>query len=191
MSGIAFAKLKLVNTKGRPIVGLDVSRLRSATHGRLVSLLRGDLAVEIYSLIAPEVETIFGDSIAAVCENGKGALVMFKHAPSRRFDLVVAADGLHSPLRSLVLGDEEGCEVDLGYYTAAFSTDTYSHRDGDAYVSFSAPGRQIARYALRGGRTGLLRRLRPASLVHHSRTMWRTSPTGRPAQGICRAWLGV
>ncbi len=151
--GYRIRELKVVDAKGRQTVGLDVSRFQSATHGRFVSLLRGDLAGEIYSLIAPEVETIFGDGVAAVCENGRSALVMFKHAPSRRFDLVVAADGLHSPLRSLVLGDEKGCEVDLGYYTAAFTTDGYPHRDGDAYVSFSAPGRQIARYALRGERT--------------------------------------
>jgi 2-polyprenyl-6-methoxyphenol hydroxylase-like FAD-dependent oxidoreductase len=151
--GYHIRELKIVNAEGRRIVGLDVSRFQSATRGRFVSLLRDDLAREIYSLIAPGVETIFGDTIAAVRENGKGSLVMFKHAPSRRFDLVIAADGLHSPLRSLVSGDAAGCEVDLGYYTAAFTTHAYPHRDDDAYVSFSAPGRQVARYALRGGRT--------------------------------------
>lgn len=49
--GYHIRELKVVNAKGRRIVGLDVSRFQSAPRGRFVSLLRGDLAREIYSLI--------------------------------------------------------------------------------------------------------------------------------------------
>ena len=151
--GYHIRELEVVDAKGRRITGLDFSRFESATHGRLVSLQRGDLAKEIFHLVAPNVETIFGDRVVAVSQKSNNALAVFKHAPARRFDLVVAADGLHSPLRALVSGEREVGVVDLGCYTAAFTSDTYPHRDEDVYVSYTAPGRQIARYTLRGGRT--------------------------------------
>jgi 2-polyprenyl-6-methoxyphenol hydroxylase-like FAD-dependent oxidoreductase len=47
-------------------------------------------------------------------------------------------------------------EADLGYYAASFVAERYSHRDENVYVSFALPGRQIARYAMRDGRTAFL-----------------------------------
>jgi 2-polyprenyl-6-methoxyphenol hydroxylase-like FAD-dependent oxidoreductase len=39
----------------------------------------------------------------------------------------------------------------MGYVTAAFHARDYPHRDEGCYVSFSIPGGQVARYALRDG----------------------------------------
>jgi 2-polyprenyl-6-methoxyphenol hydroxylase-like FAD-dependent oxidoreductase len=69
---------------------------------------------------------------------------------------VVGADGLHSNVRALAFGDGARHEKLLGYYTAAFSADRYPHRDDGAYVSYAVPGRQVARYALRQGRSAFL-----------------------------------
>ncbi|MGH7490327.1 MAG: FAD-binding domain, partial [bacterium] len=44
----------------------------------------------------------------------------------------------------------------LGYYCAAFTIADYPHRNEGTYTSYSVLGKQIARYALRGGRTAFL-----------------------------------
>jgi 2-polyprenyl-6-methoxyphenol hydroxylase-like FAD-dependent oxidoreductase len=79
--------------------------------------------------------------------------VTFAHAPPERFDLVVGAGGLHSPVRTLASGPEERYGNCLAYYAAAFSVERYPHSNPSASVSFAAPGRQISRYSLRGDRT--------------------------------------
>jgi 2-polyprenyl-6-methoxyphenol hydroxylase-like FAD-dependent oxidoreductase len=82
--------------------------------------------------------------------------VAFEHAAPERFDLVIGAGGLHSPVRKLVFGPEGRFEKYLGYYAASFSIDGYPRKDPRAYVSYAAPGRQASRYSLRGDRAVFL-----------------------------------
>lgn len=46
----------------------------------------------------------------------------FQHAPSRRFDIVIGADGLHSNVRRLVFGDERPFLRQLGVGLAIYTT---------------------------------------------------------------------
>ena len=69
---------------------------------------------------------------------------------------MVGADGLHSAVRELVFGPERQCEKPLGYYVAVFEIEGYRPRDDLVYVSYSAPERQAARFALRDDRTLIL-----------------------------------
>ncbi|HEU4628951.1 MAG TPA: FAD-binding domain [Gemmatimonadaceae bacterium] len=169
--GYRLGEVRLVDAAGRRIAGFDARVFDAASQGRYFSLLRWDLARRIYELVDGRVETIFGDSVAALHEDVTGVEVTFAHAPPRRFDLVVGADGLHSRVRALTFGDgqpragagDDGDDGDgtaaeryLGYYVAAFSVDDYPHRDEGAYVSYALPGRQAARYALRESRSAFL-----------------------------------
>ena len=151
--GYNVTEVRIVNELGHRVAGFDAAVLREATHGRYVSVLRGDLARAIFATIADDVETIFGDSVTGLEETGDGVTVRFGHGPTRRFDLVVGAGGLHSVIRKLSFGPELWFEKYLGYYTAAFTAPHYPHRDDGVYVSYSVPGRQIARYGLRDGRS--------------------------------------
>ena len=120
------------------------------------SLPRGDLAAAIYDTIDGKVDTIFGDSIAAIEEHGDGVHVSFEEAAPRDFDLVIGADGLHSNVRRLVFGPEENFERYLGCKVAACVVDGYRPRDELVYVTYNTPGRQVARFALRDDRTMFL-----------------------------------
>jgi 2-polyprenyl-6-methoxyphenol hydroxylase-like FAD-dependent oxidoreductase len=151
--GYRLEEVRLVDASGRRVAGFNARVFRSASNGRFVSLLRGDLARRVYELVAGKTETIFSDSIAVMEEDSTGVTVIFDRSSPRRFDLAVGADGLHSNVRTLAFGDGARYERYLGYYTAAFSADGYPHRDEGAYVSYTVPGRQVARYALRGGRS--------------------------------------
>src|SRR6185312_15770994 len=66
--------------------------------GRFTSLPRGNLAASIFRTIEGKVETIFGDSVLSIDDDGHGVRVTFDYGPARDFDLVVGADGLHSPV---------------------------------------------------------------------------------------------
>ncbi|BCI91284.1 hypothetical protein NIIDMKKI_64900 [Mycobacterium kansasii] len=72
------------------------------------------------------------------------------------FDLVIGADGLHSKVRGLVFGPERNYEHYLGCKVAAWVVDGYRPRDELSYVTYNIPGRQVGRFALRGGRTMFL-----------------------------------
>lgn len=68
---------------------------------------RGDLAELLYRHVRDDVEYLFDDTVTGLRETEEGILVDFENRPSRDFDLVVGADGVHSGVRSLVFGPEE------------------------------------------------------------------------------------
>jgi 2-polyprenyl-6-methoxyphenol hydroxylase-like FAD-dependent oxidoreductase len=151
--GYRIEEVRLVDSGGKRVAGFDAQVMRAATHDRFISLPRSDLSRRLFECIDGTIETIFAETVTSIEEDAAGLTVGFAHAPRRRFDLLVGADGLHSSVRGLVFGASTACEHSLGYYTAAFSASAYPHRDDGAYVCYSIPGGQIARYALRGGRS--------------------------------------
>jgi len=152
--GYLIDELRLVDAQGRRLTAIDGKLMREALGDRFFSLLRGDLAKAIYDEIAESTEIIFGDSIKTLDQSPDGVDVAFENAADRCFDLVIGADGLHSVTRALAFGPERNYERFLGYRTAGFIARDYPHRDEGSYVSYTVPGRQIARYTLRGNRTG-------------------------------------
>lgn len=151
--GYQVREVRFVDGKGRKAGGFPVEVFSRATRGRFTSLRRSDLAATIYGALEGGVETLFGDSIAAIEEEGDRVRVRFDHAGVREVDLVVGADGLHSRVRRLVFNSEEQAEVQLGYHVAAFEASGYRPRDELVYVTYGLPGRQISRFALRDDKT--------------------------------------
>ncbi|MGH8092706.1 MAG: FAD-binding domain [Chthoniobacterales bacterium] len=151
--GYNIREMRIVNAQGRRIAGFDVDIFRKATHGRYVTIARTDLARNIYRQVEGHCETIFGDSITGIDQRSDGVDVTFEHTASRRFDLVIGADGLHSVVRKLCFGSEDQFEEFLGYSVAAFEVAGYPHRDTDVYINYSVPGKQVGRLTLRDDRT--------------------------------------
>jgi 2-polyprenyl-6-methoxyphenol hydroxylase-like FAD-dependent oxidoreductase len=153
--GYAIDEVRIVDERGKRTGGFGVRSLQPALGG-YISVLRSDLSRLIYKALGGKVRTIFGDTVTAIEQGDRGVRVSFEHVPPERFDLVIGAGGLHSPVRALVFGPEGRYEKYLGYYAASFGVDGYPHQDPRAYVGYAAPGRQVSRYALRGGRTVFL-----------------------------------
>ncbi len=151
--GYNISELRIVNAQGRRIGGFDVDIFRKTAQGRYVTIARSDLARDIYRKVEGNCETIFGDSITGIDQRPDGVEVTFEHAPSRRFDLLIGADGLHSVVRKLTFGNEDQFEEFLGYSVAAFEVAGYPHRDEDIYINYSVPGKQVGRLTLRNDRT--------------------------------------
>ncbi|HTV24698.1 MAG TPA: FAD-binding domain [Polyangiaceae bacterium] len=155
-AGYQLREVRVVNSRGRRVSSMDAAVFRAATVGRYTSIPRGELARILYESLDGRAEVIFGDSISALEPADDGVCVHFEGERSRRFDLVVGADGLHSAVRRLAWGAEQRYEKFLGYNVAAFSLLGYRPREEGVYVAYARPGRQIARFALRGDRTMFL-----------------------------------
>ncbi len=151
--GYQVREIDFVDARGRKAGGFRADVFARMTDGRFTSLQRSDLAATIYGTIDGRVETIFGDSVAAIEEHEHHVGVTFDHAPPREFDLVIGADGLHSRVRSLAFGPEADYERFLGYRVAAFQVEGYRPRDELTYISHALPGRQISRFSMRDDRT--------------------------------------
>jgi 2-polyprenyl-6-methoxyphenol hydroxylase-like FAD-dependent oxidoreductase len=71
-----------------------------------IEILRDRLSRILVGGLPPEVEIIYGDSIAALHEAVDDVEVIFASGEKRRFDLVVGADGLRSNVRRKVFGED-------------------------------------------------------------------------------------
>jgi 2-polyprenyl-6-methoxyphenol hydroxylase-like FAD-dependent oxidoreductase len=81
---------------------IDYQRLIAVMSDRHVEIMRDDLSEVYYDAGRDDVEYLFGDRITDIADDGT---VAFAGGPTRRFDVVIGADGLHSGVRELVFGD--------------------------------------------------------------------------------------
>jgi 2-polyprenyl-6-methoxyphenol hydroxylase-like FAD-dependent oxidoreductase len=151
--GYQVGEVRFVDRYGRKRGGFSTDVFVRMTNGRFSSLRRSDLGATIYSAIDGKVETIFGDSVASIEDEGERVRVSFDHGAPREVDLLIGADGLHSRVRELTFGPQASLEVSLGYHVAAFEVEGYRPREELVYVSHGVPGRQISRFSLRDDKT--------------------------------------
>jgi 2-polyprenyl-6-methoxyphenol hydroxylase-like FAD-dependent oxidoreductase len=111
---------RFVGDDGRTIADFPV--VASDTDGATaeVEVLRGDLARILVDATQDATEYVWGDRITGLEDDGDGVDVTFEHGAGRRFDLVVAADGIGSSTRALAFGDEvriRSLGLDMTYLT--------------------------------------------------------------------------
>ncbi len=154
--GYHVREVRFVDDEGRRRGGFDSRVFERATGGRFVSLPRGELARAIHDALPPEVETRFECEIATLELYGNGAGVTLSDGARLEPDLVVGAEGIHSRVRDLAFGPGLIFERFLGYAFAAWTVEGYSRRDDLVYMMHGEPGRQAARFTLRGDCTLVL-----------------------------------
>lgn len=89
-----------------------------------VEILRGDL-VEILMKTIAEVPCYFNQSIISLQQNADNVIVTFKDGKVESFDLVIAADGIHSATRRMIFDKNEYQLIHLGSYLATFTIPNY------------------------------------------------------------------
>ncbi|MEU9160372.1 hypothetical protein AB0D29_08845 [Streptomyces sp. NPDC048424] len=96
-------------------------------------------------LDSEDIEVLREDLVEMVHEDESSVHVDFAHGPSRTFDLVVGADGLHSTVRSLAFGPEERFAHHLGSYLSVFSAENFlGQRVVDRLASMRWEGTSLA-----------------------------------------------
>jgi 2-polyprenyl-6-methoxyphenol hydroxylase-like FAD-dependent oxidoreductase len=155
-AGYRVGEVRQVGADGKTIASLDPEVFVRGTGGRYLSIARGDIAAILYRALTDRVETIFGDGVSALDDDGSRVRATFESGLVRDFDLVVGADGLHSRVRKLVFGPEERFEKYLGISVAAFDAVGYRPRDELVAVMHTDVGRQVTRFAMRDDTTMFL-----------------------------------
>ncbi len=150
-----FGEISFVNERNQRISRVNVQAVRKAfdLDRFWVEIMRGDLAKTLYERTSDEVEYCFGDSIQALKQDDEGVDVTFERGGSRRFDLLVGADGLHSIVRTLVFGDEAQFERYCGYQVGVFTTDNYLGLDEACVQFYGVPGKRVGLRSSRGNQT--------------------------------------
>src|SRR5436309_7875404 len=146
-------EISFVNEHHQRISRVNLQAVRKSLEGLdvdVVEIMRGDLARTLYERTSDEVEYCFGDSIQALKQDEEGVDVTFERGGSRRFDLLVGADGLHSNVRTLVFGDEAQFERYCGYHFGVFTTDNYLGLDEACVRFYGAPGKRVGLRSARG-----------------------------------------
>jgi 2-polyprenyl-6-methoxyphenol hydroxylase-like FAD-dependent oxidoreductase len=116
-----------------------------------VEILRDDLAGLLANAVVG-VESLYGDSISAICEKPDGIEIELRSGERmRRFDLVVGADGLHSNVRRLTFGDERPFLHETGTGIAVFTIPNYLELS-DWQIVHGNPGYGYAVYTARENR---------------------------------------
>lgn len=108
-----------------------------------LEIVRGELTRVLFDATAGRVEHRFGDSIVSLEQDDAGVDAQFVRADPERFDLVVAADGVHSRVRRLVWGAASQFARPLGGHMSFFSVPEPEPLDGWSLLNV-LPGRRMA-----------------------------------------------
>ena len=103
-----------VDARGRARARMTVDAFDGEGFISEIEILRGDLVQILFDLTQDEVGYVFDDTITALVQDDGGVDVEFLRSASRRFDLVIGADGLGSVVRRSAFGEVGKTSLDCG-----------------------------------------------------------------------------
>jgi 2-polyprenyl-6-methoxyphenol hydroxylase-like FAD-dependent oxidoreductase len=115
--------MSFVDAANRSMSRIDTQAIQRKFASSEVELMRGDLAAILYEMTKDDVEYVFGDSARTLEQDADGVTVAFERGATRRFDLVIGADGMHSTVRRLAFGPESRFIRYMAHYFAAANAD--------------------------------------------------------------------
>ncbi|MFB7668747.1 FAD-dependent monooxygenase [Kitasatospora sp. NPDC056138] len=127
--------------------GAETGHLPAEVFAGELEVPKRELTRILHRITEADVEYVFDDSISALSQDDTGVTVEFERAATRRFDLVVGADGVHSQVRRLSFGPHSGAVQHLGMSGAGFTAANHLGFDhsgvlrltkGTAIYAFSA-----------------------------------------------------
>jgi 2-polyprenyl-6-methoxyphenol hydroxylase-like FAD-dependent oxidoreductase len=157
--------VQFVDASGAVWESVPIERIRRALSGNYVYLRRSDLERILYDRAIERGVTIrFGSQATALSDAGDTVNVTFDDGSEDAFDLAFGADGVHSRVRTLMLGEESAFARFLGGYVAAFHLDHHPFDIGRALKIYEETdriamfyplddARMAATYAFRHGET--------------------------------------
>ncbi|MFG3351718.1 FAD-dependent oxidoreductase [Streptomyces sp. NPDC048001] len=143
-----------VDERGHRRAGLDYTRFARALDGRMLSIMRPDLERALREALPAAVDLRFETGPTAVRDTADGVRVTLLDGTVETADLLVGADGVHSTVRRLVLGEEASFLRYMGFHTAAYVFDDPQifAQVRDRFCMTDTVDRQMGLYGLRDGR---------------------------------------
>jgi 2-polyprenyl-6-methoxyphenol hydroxylase-like FAD-dependent oxidoreductase len=159
-----------VDSTNRSVARIDMQAIQRKYRSGEVEILRGDLAAILHEATNDDVEYVFDDSIRTLQQDNHGMTVTFERGATRRFELVIGADGLHSVVRRLVFGPEEQFLRYLRHYFAFATADPALGADRWMTI-YNLPGKMAGVYRS-GNHPGakaylMFRQPEPLTYDHH------------------------
>jgi 2-polyprenyl-6-methoxyphenol hydroxylase-like FAD-dependent oxidoreductase len=147
-------ELNYVDRSGRPRAALDYQLMVNSLDGRLISLLRGDLALALYEELSQRVVQSYRCSVEALDERADEVTAALTDGTRWSGDLVIGADGIHSTIRELAFGPESNYLRYLGFHTAAY---TFAHPElhkklGEQFAITDSVDKTVGLYPIRNER---------------------------------------
>jgi len=127
-AGTGEAGLRFVNSAGAVFAEFSARSGRTDGPTAEAEILRGELSRILVEACATGVDYVFGDYVTSLAPDLAGVTVTFAKAESRRFDMVIIAEGTQSRTRGLVFGRRPRIR-DLGLYTAYGTIARSDHDD--------------------------------------------------------------
>jgi 2-polyprenyl-6-methoxyphenol hydroxylase-like FAD-dependent oxidoreductase len=137
--------MRFVDADDRTRAEIDMAGIQEKYDTGEVEIMRGDLVRILRDANAGKVEYLFGDAITAMDQGEGGITVGFEHGPTRRFDLVIGADGSHSGVRRLAFGPESRFVHHMSHYFAFGNADSALGRNRSVTM-FNTPGKMAGIY---------------------------------------------
>jgi 2-polyprenyl-6-methoxyphenol hydroxylase-like FAD-dependent oxidoreductase len=151
------AAVNYVDRNGRPRAALDYQRLAKSLDGRLLSLLRGDLAEALHNGLGHDIAERYGCSVQALDQSSNEVTAALTDGTAWTGHLLVGADGIHSTIRDLAFGPESSYLRYLGFHTAAytFADPDLHNRLGEQFAITDTIDRAVGLYPIRNGRVAV------------------------------------
>lgn len=144
---VSASHYRLGNGHGEVIHDFDMSSLLE-TYGPIRGIRRGEL-LEILRSSLSDVDVHFGATVAAMKNGDHSVTATFSDGSSGEFDLVVAADGMHSDTRKTILTEKEFAYWDTGWACwVAWAPEDILPKD--TMAEFWGAGRGVGIYPVRG-----------------------------------------
>jgi 2-polyprenyl-6-methoxyphenol hydroxylase-like FAD-dependent oxidoreductase len=131
--------MRFVDAEDRTVARIDTTRASE------LEIMRGDLLVLLHEAAGAGLEYVFGDSVRQLQPDADGVTVAFDHGGTRRFDLVIGADGLHSTVRRLAFGPEQRYVRHRNHYFAFANADA-ALGENRWMTMYNLPGRMAGIY---------------------------------------------
>ncbi|WP_432142977.1 FAD-dependent monooxygenase [Streptomyces sp. bgisy084] len=145
---IDLRRLTFLDGDGSEVASVEPHTVTGGVTGRDLEVRRGDLTSALHTAVRDDVEFLFNDSIDTLDQSsGHGVDVTFRGGSSRRFDMVVGADGIHSRTREFLFSPEEQFHRYLGYCFAVFTMRNTFGLSRETMM-WNTPGRAAALYAV-------------------------------------------
>jgi 2-polyprenyl-6-methoxyphenol hydroxylase-like FAD-dependent oxidoreductase len=131
----------IMKANGKKIIALNPLLFGLRRNGD-IEIMKGDLTEILYNLTKNKAEYIFGNSITSVSSEVDGVTVQFQLGEERKFDLLIAADGVRSSLRSIVFNEKGTRVTKLDYFISVLSIPNFLSLNNQE-LAYSSVGKVI------------------------------------------------
>lgn len=143
-------RLTFVDDHGRPQASIR-TRQRRGRHEE-VEVARSGLVDLLLGKARENSLIIEDDSVTGLHQDGGGVDVEFRRTSSRRFDLVIGADGIHSTVRALAFGPDERYSRPFGMFVGTVRS-PMPIEDPRTVLMYNEPGTSLTIHPA-GGKPG-------------------------------------